>query len=113
MSLTYSSETDDIIAFALRGSGSTEEVIVESTDSTSISWGTEASLGVFGGGASGLEDLSATMSTNADDKSAFVVEDATNSELEFSTVPENILFLLVLGPFLPGLLKKVQQKRRA
>ncbi|MBI2595997.1 hypothetical protein HYW46_04670 [Candidatus Daviesbacteria bacterium] len=110
VSLAYDSGTDDIIALALRGSGATEEVITTSTDTTTISWTTEVSLGVFGGGASGLEDLSGTMSANSVEGVGFVVEDATNSELEFSTLPENYWILFLLTPFLPKALNKLRRK---
>lgn len=110
VSLAYDSTTDDMIALVLRGSGSTEEVIYEVTDTTSISWGSEFSLGVFGGGASGLEDLSATMSVYNIDQVGLVVEDATNAELEFSTLPENIWMLLLLTPFLRSWYRKLKRK---
>ncbi|MEK7166083.1 MAG: hypothetical protein AAB874_04740, partial [Patescibacteria group bacterium] len=93
--LSYMSTPNDLVAAMMSGTGTSTVVNFKSTDADTISWSTNNTFG-FAPGASGLDNFSMTANVVDDTQVAGVVLEATNSEYEFSTLPEN-LWLFMAG----------------
>ena len=91
VSLTYDTSNTDLIASAIMDSS--EQAYFRITDVGSISWGTEYSYGFTAGS---LGHISAPYSVTGLSQMGVVVRQGTN--FEFSTLPENIYFLIVFLP---------------
>lgn len=89
--------------------GTSDCVLSKSTDADTISWGSQFSFA--GGGVTELSNVGMTANVASDDQLALTFRDETGSELEFATLPEFSLILLILMPILPRLLKKLRNRR--
>jgi cellulose synthase/poly-beta-1,6-N-acetylglucosamine synthase-like glycosyltransferase/transposase-like protein len=108
VSLSYNSNTDEVKAFVLKDT-TNQQVYLNTWSESGSSWGLESSLAYTAGDHS---DLSTVYSVTHEDYVGVVIRASTN-EIEFSTVPEGYLYLLALAPFLPGILKKLTERRKA
>jgi cellulose synthase/poly-beta-1,6-N-acetylglucosamine synthase-like glycosyltransferase len=107
--LGYMPSPNDLKACINDGAAATtQDVVCKSTDASSISWGTQYSIGFAD---SDQAQLSLVHSCATDDQMAMVVHDVTNTTLRFATVPERALILLVLLPFLPVLIRRFNKRR--
>lgn len=111
LAIGYASNTDSIYVFA--NAGATLNVSAKSSPVSSISWSETLDLGAFGA-STAIVSVTSVLNSSSDEGIAVLLRDATNSELEFSTVPENMWVTLALLPFVGKIrrrLKKCAEKR--
>ena len=111
VSLSYISGSNQLVAMSVQGSGTGEVVNWKTSDADSITWSQNYTYG-FTAGASGLDRLSSTLSGANDEQIAATVLETTNSEWEFSTLPEKTLVLLFALPFLSKFLYFGKRKKQ-
>src|SRR3989338_9217051 len=96
---------------SLQGSGTGEQVHWKTSTDEGANWSADNTYG-FSAGASGLDRLSSTLTGANDEQIAATVLETTNSEWEFSTLPEKTLVLLFALPFLTKFLLLLRKKKR-
>lgn len=110
VSISYISGTDELVAMALEGSGTGEQAYFKTSPAGTVSWGDQWAFG-YVAGASGLQDLSSPMNSTSASGVASTVESVTNSEYEFSTLPENLWLFLGIVPFIPTALGRLKKSK--
>jgi cellulose synthase/poly-beta-1,6-N-acetylglucosamine synthase-like glycosyltransferase/transposase-like protein len=113
VSLTYISTTPSNTLAAMILKDTNEQAYFKTTDADTISWSDEYSFNFTAGGADPNDNgnLSSTYSVATDEEVGVVIREA--AAYSFSTLPENYLFLLFLSPLLPGILKKLRERRQS
>src|SRR3989338_1014985 len=111
VSISYISGSNVLVAMSLQGSGTGEQVHWKTSTDEGANWSADNTYG-FSAGASGLDRLSSTLTGANDEQIAATVLETTNSEWEFSTLPEKTLYLFILTPFLGYLFGKFRRRKR-
>ncbi|MCJ7792528.1 MAG: glycosyltransferase [Candidatus Marinimicrobia bacterium] len=105
--LTYDSTDNDLFAFIVASDGTNEKACFRRSTDMGVTW--EATTYDLGYVSTDLAHISATEVVADPSKAAITLRDA--AIYSFATVPEKSLILLLLAPFLPGILKKLKEKK--
>ncbi|MBI2021504.1 glycosyltransferase [Candidatus Daviesbacteria bacterium] len=105
VSLTYDSQNTRIYAHGIMDTS--EQAYFIDSAASSISWGSTYSYKFTAGD---LGNISGPLSGYGTSQIGVVLRQGSN--FEFGTLPEKTLVLVLLVPFLPGLLKKLRESKR-
>ena len=109
VSITYDSTNSDLYAMVIKDTD--EKAYWKFSDATTIAWQGENDFGWSGTGDH-LDYLSSPQSGAGINQIGAVLRDGSDSNYEFSAVPEYSLYLLGLAPFLPTVLRRLRKRRR-
>ena len=114
VSLGYisSSPSNTLVAVYMTGTAEFEGVNFKTSDADTILWSSQNQLGFGAGGTNGLDTLSVTSNVVNDTEFGAITDDnVATPELEFSTLPENLLFLLLGLPVLSKFITVLRKPR--